>query len=157
MFERFADSARKVVVQGVEEARERGDRRVGTDHLLVALLADPITAEMLGIEPDAARAAGRELDRQALAAVGIQTDALPAPGALRSGGRLPFTAGARDVMRRTLEHAVAEKSRSIGPKHLMMALLDREQPDPAASLLGTLGIDRAQVRDRLRHGTNGEV
>jgi hypothetical protein len=44
-------------------------------------------------------------------------------------------------MRRTLEHAVAEKARSIGPKHLMLALLDREQPDPAATLLTSLGIN----------------
>jgi ATP-dependent Clp protease ATP-binding subunit ClpA len=156
MFERFAASARKIVVQGVEEARDRGDRRVGTDHLLVALLADPDTAELLGTEPDAARAAGRELDREALAAVGIATETLPARGSLRGGGRLPFTAGARDVMRRTLEHAVAEKPRSIGPKHLMLALLDREQPDPAATLLTSLGVDGDQVREKLRRGSNGE-
>jgi ATP-dependent Clp protease ATP-binding subunit ClpA len=156
MFERFADSARKIVVQGVEEARWRGDRRVGTDHLLVALLGDPVTAELLGTEPDAARAASRELDRQALAAVGVQTDTLPEPGSLRGGGRLPFTAGARDAMRRTLEHAVAEKARRIGPKHLMLALLDRERPDPAATLLTSLGVDGDHVREKLRRGTNGE-
>ena len=59
-------------------------------------------------------------------------------------------------MRRTLEHAVAEKARSIGPKHLMLALLDREQPDPAATLLTSLGIDGDHVREKLRRGTNGE-
>ena len=48
--ERFADTARTIVVQGVEEARDRGDRRVGTDHLLVALLTDRDTAELLGTQ-----------------------------------------------------------------------------------------------------------
>jgi hypothetical protein len=85
-----ADSARNILVQGVEEARDRGDRRVGTDHLLVALLANPVTAELLGSEPDAAPATGRDLDRQALAAVGIEMDTLPAAGPLRRGGPLRF-------------------------------------------------------------------
>ena len=59
-------------------------------------------------------------------------------------------------MRRTLEHAVAEKARSIGPKHLMLALLECEQPDPAATLLTSLGVAGDQVRERLRRGTSGK-
>ena len=44
---------------------------------------------------------------------------------------------------------VAEKSKKITPKHLLLALLERPQPDPAAALLAELGVDRAEVARRL--------
>ncbi|MBQ1009930.1 Clp protease [Micromonospora sp. M51] len=40
MFERFTDRARDVVRRALEEARAEGQRPVGTEHLLLALLAD---------------------------------------------------------------------------------------------------------------------
>ncbi|MEH1164426.1 Clp protease N-terminal domain-containing protein [Micromonospora sp. CPCC 205539] len=40
MFERFTDRARGVVKGAVQEARAEGQRPVGTEHLLLALLAD---------------------------------------------------------------------------------------------------------------------
>ncbi|WP_436798847.1 Clp protease N-terminal domain-containing protein [Micromonospora profundi] len=40
MFERFTDRARSVVRRALEEARDEGQRPVGTEHLLLALLAD---------------------------------------------------------------------------------------------------------------------
>ncbi|MFG2103514.1 Clp protease N-terminal domain-containing protein [Micromonospora echinaurantiaca] len=40
MFERFTDRARTVVRQARDEARSEGERPVGTEHLLLALLAD---------------------------------------------------------------------------------------------------------------------
>ncbi|MFJ8006697.1 Clp protease N-terminal domain-containing protein [Streptomyces fagopyri] len=41
-------------------------------------------------------------------------------------------------------------SRRITPEHLMLAILDRELPDPAAELMERLGIDRPSVRERIR-------
>ncbi|MEH0935870.1 Clp protease N-terminal domain-containing protein [Micromonospora psammae] len=41
MFERFTDRARTVVRRAIEEARAEGQRPVDTEHLLLALLADP--------------------------------------------------------------------------------------------------------------------
>ena len=64
-----------------EEARRRGDRRVGTEHLLVALLLEPDLASVLGTAVEAA-AGLATLDRQALAAVGLGTqieETVPAP------------------------------------------------------------------------------
>jgi ATP-dependent Clp protease ATP-binding subunit ClpA len=40
MFERFTDSAREAVVQAQAEARSLGHRYIGTEHLLLGLLAD---------------------------------------------------------------------------------------------------------------------
>ncbi|SCF21345.1 Clp amino terminal domain-containing protein, pathogenicity island component [Micromonospora haikouensis] len=41
MFERFTDRAREVVKQAAHEARAAGRRPIGTEHLLLAVLADP--------------------------------------------------------------------------------------------------------------------
>ncbi|UGQ11413.1 Clp protease N-terminal domain-containing protein [Yinghuangia sp. ASG 101] len=42
--------------------------------------------------------------------------------------------------------------RRITPEHLLLALLDCEQPDPAAELMAEPGIDRAAVRESIRTG-----
>ncbi|WP_286345171.1 hypothetical protein [Frondihabitans sucicola] len=63
MFERFAADARATVVHAVEESRLRGDRRVGTTHLLLGALHDPVVSTTLGVDLASARAAEAELDR----------------------------------------------------------------------------------------------
>ena len=73
MFTQFAAGARTVVTSALEEARLRGDRRIGTEHLLLGLLHDPdsVAARTLGIDLATAQEALDALDRAALAAVGI--------------------------------------------------------------------------------------
>jgi hypothetical protein len=51
-----------------EEARRRGDRRIGTEHLLLALLREPSIAAVVGAQLEDGRAALRAIDREALAA-----------------------------------------------------------------------------------------
>ena len=71
MFERFAGSTRNAVRYGVEEAQRRGDRRVGTDHLLLGVLRDADSAALVGVSIDDARETADALDRKALVAIGI--------------------------------------------------------------------------------------
>ena len=49
----------RVVLDAAEEARRRGDRRIGSDHLLLALLKDEdsVTARALGVDLPTARGA----------------------------------------------------------------------------------------------------
>jgi len=149
MFERFAVGARAAVTASAEEARRRGDRRIGTDHLLMGLLHDADTADVLGVTVEAAREKSAAMDRDALAAIGIDLGGYSPSPKIKVGIRTPFTSGSRAVMERTLRLTTAEKSRRIAPKHLMLALLERQQPDPAATLLAELGVDRAEVTRRL--------
>ncbi|MBD0674073.1 Clp protease N-terminal domain-containing protein [Streptomyces sp. CBMA156] len=58
MFERFTDAARQVVVTARQEARELRHERIGTEHLLLAILGLPQ-------EPAAAVLIGAGLDREA--------------------------------------------------------------------------------------------
>ena len=94
MFERFTDSARNVVVQAQEAARRLGHNHIGCEHLLLAaaMVDEPagailrdhgITPER--IEAEILRGIGRgyaadpvdplrDLDHEALAAIGIDLD-----------------------------------------------------------------------------------
>ena len=142
-----------------EEARCRGDRRVGTEHLLVALLLEPDLASVLGTDVEAARAGLAKLDRQALAAVGVGArieEPVPAP---RTGlprrptvkavlqGRLPLTPTAKKALEAAWK--ATRGRRHLGEKVLLASLLELERPDPAAELLAHLGIDPATARKRL--------
>jgi hypothetical protein len=145
-----------------EEARRRGDRKVGTEHLLVALLTDPALAAVLGSDAASARTALEAMDAQALAAIGMET--LPAVPSLAPAdpksiparptlgtvlrGRLPLTPSAKRVlqasgkgMRRGHPHP--------GPEQVLAELLELGSPDPVAELLGSLGVERGAVRERL--------
>lgn len=152
MFERFASSTRTAVRYGVEEAQRRGDRRVGTDHLLMGVLRDADSAAVVGVGIDEARATADALDRKALVAIGIDIGDFQPMVAPRTGIRTQFTSGARSALQRTLVHTTAERARRITPQHLLLALTEREQPDAAAALLCELNVDTAELRRRLTAG-----
>ncbi|MFD0278549.1 Clp protease N-terminal domain-containing protein [Kitasatospora sp. NPDC127111] len=86
MFERFTDGARRVVMRAQQEAAELRHGYVGTEHLLLAVLAEPEepAAAVLvdaGLDHETARRAVRRLlgegdDAQALAAIGVDLDAV---------------------------------------------------------------------------------
>ena len=143
-----------------EEARCRGDRRVGTEHLLVALLLEPDLASVLGTDVEAARAGLATLDRQALAAVGFGAQieapapaprtALPRRPTLKVvlHGRLPLTPVAKKVLEGSWK-ATRRSRRERGETDLLASLLELKPPDPAAELLAHLGVDRATAVERL--------
>lgn len=142
-----------------EEMARRGERRLGTDHLLLALLHEPHSpaAEALGVALADARAAADGLDVAALAAIGVVvgTEQMAIPE--RLGRRFPpLTSGARDVLQRAIDAANPRHSGHIGGEHVLLALMARHRPDPAAELLHTLGIDLAAAQGRLGAATNGD-
>ncbi|MEA5456643.1 Clp protease N-terminal domain-containing protein [Sinomonas sp. JGH33] len=149
MFERFSEAARNTVTEGVKEAALRGDRRVGTDHLLLGILHDPASAAIVGVDLAAARRAEETLDREALAAVGVDPGPEPLVSPRSRPGRLPLTSGAKAVLTRTVRLAAAERSRTITSRHVLLALAEAPAADPAAALLARLGVDRAGLRTRL--------
>jgi predicted ArsR family transcriptional regulator len=133
---------RRVYLDASAEAQRRGDRRVGTEHLVLALLADPdsVTARALGVDLDSARAALDVLDRQALEYLGIHAtfQSSTIPGRPRERLRLTPAASATFTGLRG------------GTRQVLLALVSRECPDPATELLDALGVDRAAIRDRLK-------
>ena len=137
----------RVVLDASAQARRRGDRRVSTEHLVLAALGgiDPVAVHALGTDLGAAEEALDELDRQALAAVGVVGMAVP-PVPATSGKALPLTPAALSVFTGLGRLSRGERT---GLKHVVLALLARRPPDPAAVLLDALRIDRAAARGRL--------
>ena len=143
------DGLRKMYLDAMDEAAARGDRRIGTDHLLLGLLRDPGSraAGALGISVTQARDACSELDRGALASIGLDVD-LPRPNrAAPRAGRLALTPAARQVLSGARHQA---RARVVKPDHVALALLRTVEPDPAAAVLDRLSVDRDRVEAALR-------
>jgi ATP-dependent Clp protease ATP-binding subunit ClpA len=146
------DVRRAMLTSAVEEALRRGDRRIGTDHLLLGLLYDPnpLLTQVLDVDLESAREASAALDRAALSAVGVDLGPVDPPVRSTHARRhLPLTSGARGVMERSVHEARAAKARRIEARHLLLGLLACKHPDPAAQLLAALGVDPTVARDRL--------
>ena len=144
-----------------EEARQRGDRNVGTDHLLLGLLREPPLAQALDTNVESARAILEAMDREALSAtIGTPLDSAPAPSYPPDGPRprptLRAVIGQRmrltPVAKRAMETSSRDlrRGRAVEPRELLLALLALERPDPGAALLDALGVDRDTATERLR-------
>jgi ATP-dependent Clp protease ATP-binding subunit ClpA len=141
----------RIYQAATDEALGRGDRRVGTENLLIAILldAESDTAQALGVDLEQARAGLRELDRRALAAVGVPGPYSGAALPARRREKLRLTPAAKGVFTGLRAEAKAEGDR-LGVRHILLLLLALQPPDPAAELLDHLGVDRQQVRRRLQ-------
>lgn len=149
MFERFAGAARTAVEDARYEAGRRGDRQIGTEHLLLALLHDEALARVVGVDAQTAQQAADRLDREALAAIGVALGEFRPTADARLGSASRMTPGAKTVIQRALGNATAEKARAITSRHLFLALLDRREPDPAVAVLKALDVDERMIRARL--------
>jgi len=154
------DAVKLVLSSATEEARRRGDRRLGTDHLLLGLLHDDDSpaAKALAVSLADARASSNALDVAALAAVGVEVERVDEGPPAALGRRSPsLTSGSRAVIKSAIHEARRFKSGRIDTTHLLLALLSLKHPDPAAELLKALGVEPADIRARLGGDAEGEV
>jgi hypothetical protein len=148
-----------VYLRASEEARRRGDRRTGTDHLLLALLEDPSIEVALGVNLQQARRALESLDQEALGALGLGSD-LDAPPLPMCA--VPKNPRIRDIARKdrfrmtpaakkVLEEATTPNRRRlyVTAEQVLAQILTRQPPDPAAVLLCALDVNASEVRRRL--------
>jgi prophage maintenance system killer protein len=137
-FQRFTDRARRVVVLAQDEARELGHNYIGTEHLLLGLLAEgegvaALVLESLGVSLEDARDQVEEI-------VGRGQDAPP--------GHIPFTPRAKKVIDLSRQEALRLGHNYIGTEHLLLSLI-REGDGVAVRVLAGLAADYLQVRDRV--------
>jgi ATP-dependent Clp protease ATP-binding subunit ClpA len=134
VFERFTDSARRVLVVAQEEARQLNHGFIGTEHILLGLIGerDGVAAQVLsdlGIFLDDAR-------RAVEAKVGRSSTA-PA-------GSPPFTPRAKKLLELSLQEAIRLRHYKIGPEHLLLGLVGE---DAGVEVLGDLGVEPQRVRE----------
>lgn len=148
-----------IYLRASEEARRRGDRRAGTEHILLTLLEEPDIEVVLGVSLQQARQVLESLDEEALGALGIGpgTDAPPLPiravpkkpriRDVMKKDRLRMTPGAKQV----LEQAVKPNRRKtqVTAEQVLAQILSLQAPDSAAVLLDALGVNRSEIRCRL--------
>lgn len=170
MFERFTSTAREVVLRAQEEARSLRDGRIGTEHLLLALLdkrattAYPVLRD-LGVAPEAVRDAVQQrqsgllsqADEAALAAIGIDLDAVLArisetfgPDALQALRR------GQDSGRTTRGHIPLTRSARESLRHALgeaVSARDR-RIDDGHVLLGLLASGGTAVALLAEHGAD---
>ncbi|MFD7629092.1 Clp protease N-terminal domain-containing protein [Streptomyces sp. NPDC059851] len=132
-FGRFTPRARNVVVSAQEQARAAGNTEIGTEHLLLGLLADDQGLAILalrsqGLAPDAVRAAA--------------TAALPAPADGTVPDLVPFDASAKKALELTFREALRLGHDYVGTEHILLALLELENGE---GVLSGLGLEKAAV------------
>jgi hypothetical protein len=153
-FERFTSRARAVLVAADADARARGRTEVGAVDLLTGLFAEPegvaakaLTAMDIGRDRvEEAMGAAVPATPQASTAAGTAagTEASTAP----AGGRLPYSAPAKDTLRGALVEALELGHNYIGTEHILLGLL-RDPDAPAAQLLAQLGATPAETKVRV--------
>jgi ATP-dependent Clp protease ATP-binding subunit ClpA len=180
MFERFTEGARAVVIGAREHSQRLGHHWIGSEHLLLAIAtADTPEGEVLrdnGITreridtilggPSAQGGVFGTLDRDALATVGIDVDAVRdaveqsfGAGALdsepprgrrkdRRAGHQPFTPEAKKCLENSLRLAEAEHSGHIDGSHVAQAVLGTRH-DTVKRILAAGGVSPAQLRTAI--------
>ena len=139
-----------------EEARRRGDRRVGTEHLLLGLLQEPEIARVLGTSVEAGRNMLDYLDREAVASLGIGSfpDIPPLPARDVPArptvkavfkDRLPMTPAAKLVLQEA-----AEPMRRAPSHHRRARGFEDPRPPPVRPIRS----DARRTRDRRNRGTS---
>ena len=149
-----------IYLQASEEARRRGDRRTGTDHILLSLLEDPSVEGVLGVSLQQARQALDSLDREALAGLGLGSGADAPALAMRAVPKKPrirdvakkdrfrMTPAAKKVLEEAYKPKGHRKLQVTGPE-VLAQILTLQPPDPAAVLLGALGVNTSEALHEL--------
>ena len=160
MFERFTIEARQTVVGAQHEARRLHSGRIGTEHLLLALLLQPTPSAAVltrhGLTRDEVTEAVRSyVGDGGLDAVRSSVEASFGPGALDRpsrergpAGHIPFTPRAKKVLELSLREAIAMRSKSIADGHIALGLL-REGQGLAMKVLHDRGVDAVDLRGDL--------
>ena len=138
MFERFTDRARRVVVLAQEESQRLSHNYIGSEHLLLGLLAEQ--------EGVAARAL--ESLNVTLTAAREQVEEIIGPGQQTPRGHIPFTPRAKKILELALREALTMGSEVIDTEHLLLGLID-EGDGVGAQILQRLGATVQAVREAV--------
>jgi ATP-dependent Clp protease ATP-binding subunit ClpC len=138
VFERFTDRARRVIVLAQEEARLLNHNYIGTEHMLLGLIA----------EGEGVAAKGLASMHVSLTAVRQQVEDIIGRGQTVPTGHIPFTPRAKKVLELSLREALQLGHNYIGTEHILLGLV-REGEGVAAQVLKKLGAGLERTRDQV--------
>lgn len=139
MYERFTDRARKVVQLASHEAQRLNHEYVGTEHILLGLIAEGagVAANVLKILEIDLHQVRREVEK----VIASRPDMV-------TGGNLPQTPGAKRAIQSAMEEAHNLNHNHVGTEHLLLGTL-RETEGVAAQVLVNLGLKLEDVRQEV--------
>ncbi|HOB09420.1 MAG: ATP-dependent Clp protease ATP-binding subunit [Limnochordia bacterium] len=146
MFGRFTDRAQKVIVLAQEEARRLGHNVVGTEHILLGLIA-----EGEGVGAKALTALGVSLDK-----VRQEIENVIGRGESAFQGAIGFTPRTKRVFELAIDEARQLGHTYIGTEHILLGLI-REGEGVAAQILRNLDIDLESMRKQVIELLGGHV
>lgn len=138
VFERFSGRSRRVLVRAQDESRRLSRPFIGTEHILLGLLADDE-----GLAAQALRESGVTLAGTRDVVLGI-TGQGEQPVA-----SVPFTARAKKVLEYSLREALQRGDQAIGTENLLLGLL-REGQGIACQVLVAQRVDLQRLWERVR-------
>ncbi|MGM0472316.1 MAG: ATP-dependent Clp protease ATP-binding subunit [Bacillota bacterium] len=147
IFGRFTERAKQVLMLAQEEAKDLGHSYVGTEHLLLGLIAEgegiaSKTLEDLGLKSD-------EIKEEINNLIGDKG------GTVSQADQLSFTPRTKKVLNLAMEEARKLGQNYIGTEHLLLGLV-KEGEGVAARVLKNSGVElhelRKKVTDQLGSG-----
>jgi ATP-dependent Clp protease ATP-binding subunit ClpA len=169
MFERFTPESRAIVTGAAQRAKSLGHNHLGGEHLLMEIAASEtpagsalrdsgVTAARIA-ETIHAHAPFADLDREALAAVGIDLDRVRAAveemfgtealrPAVRPTGRFRITPRAKDCLTAALREARRASAGYLGPEHLAFAVTGLKH-GTVPTILAEIGATADQLRTEI--------
>nr|YP_010713801.1 Clp protease ATP binding subunit [Galdieria phlegrea]UNJ16257.1 Clp protease ATP binding subunit [Galdieria sp.]WDA99883.1 Clp protease ATP binding subunit [Galdieria phlegrea] len=137
MFERFTEKAIKAIMLSQEEARRLGHNFVGTEQVLLGLLA-----ESNGLASKVLKLMGVTLKDAR-----IEVEKIIGRGSGFVAVEIPFTPRAKRVLELAIEEAKFIGHNYVGTEHLLLGLLS-EGDGVATKVLENLGVDLEQLRQQ---------
>ena len=131
---KFSPKVKKVISRSREEAIRLGHDFIGTEHLLLGIMAEKKSLAMRVL--DSLDVDGSEL-RQS---VEDTAQRLPSSSTSLNVGNLPLNKQAEKVLKVTFLEAKILKSEEISPEHLLLSIL-KHQDNPASKVLSQFDVD----------------
>jgi ATP-dependent Clp protease ATP-binding subunit ClpC len=138
MFERFTDTAIKVIRLAQEEARRLGHNFLGTEQILLGLIGEGsgVAAKVLHSLGVTLKEAREEIEK------------IIGRGSGFVAVEIPFTPRSKRVLELSLEESRTLGRDYIGTEHLLLGLI-RDGEGVAARVLLNLGVDSTEVRTKV--------
>jgi len=146
MFERFNESAIKVIMLAQEEARRMGHNFVGTEQILLGLIG-----EGRGVAATALKKSNVSLNDAR-----IEVEKIIGRGDGKIAIEIPFTVNAKQLLQLSWQEATGLGQKHIGTEHLLLGLI-RQKKCVACRVLEALSVDMLRLHAQiitLLKGTN---
>ncbi|WP_163328032.1 ATP-dependent Clp protease ATP-binding subunit [Desulfurobacterium thermolithotrophum] len=144
MFERFTAKARQIIIKSKEQAVALRCEKLGTEHILLALLRDDEITNQILSKYNISKARIQEIIISQVQPVSYEVDV----------NTITFSTEARRVLEHALEESKILGHAYVGPEHLFIALA-KERLGLAGRILRSYGLDHYTLRREVSNLLKG--